>query len=160
MNRTGSARYGTVSKGGPTATGSNRSGARQAIGVAVLLSTFGCLGASLLGWVVSGAKVRNSYETFRSAQRLGLEDLTPYRVVWFLVPVLTLGIVLAVLGKRLRLGGALLFAQGLTVGAGGFVVLTSSVPTGSGPWAAMVLGGVGLLVSLLALRSGRSQSQE
>ncbi len=59
-------------------------------------------GASLLGWTVSGSKVRNSYETFRSAQRLGLDQLTPFRVLWFLVPVICLAVLVAVAAKMNR----------------------------------------------------------
>ena len=59
---------------------------RIAIAVAIGLAAVG-----QLGLIRTGSATRNSYEMLRSAQRLCLDELTPLRVVWFLVPVVGLG---------------------------------------------------------------------
>ncbi len=142
---------------GPASIENSEGTSRHSYGIAlrvvVATTSLGCLGASLLGWVVSGAKTRDSYETFRSAQRLGLDDLTPYRVLWFLVPVFTVALVVALVANWVRLAGGLLLVQSLVVGVGGLVVWLSSVPTASGPWVAAIMGGIGLMVAALALMS-------
>ncbi len=108
-------------------------------------------GASLLGWTVSGSKVRNSYETFRSAQRLGLDELTPFRVLWFLVPVVAFAVLVAVATRMLRLGGALLIAQCLVIASIGLVVIAAPLPTASGPFVALVSGVTGIAVGFVAV---------
>ncbi len=89
--------------------------------------------ASLLApWVRSGAATRNSFEMFRTAQRLDLDVLTSYRVVWFLVPVVGgAGLVLVALGHRLPAAAALV-AVGVVMIAVALAVWTSSVSAASG----------------------------
>ncbi len=117
----------------------------------MVMSSLVSAAASLLGWTVSGSKIRNSYETFRSAQRLGLDELTPFRVLWFLVPVLALAVLVAVAARMNRLAGVLLIVQCLLIASVGLVVIAAPLPTASGPFVALVSGLVGIIVGLVAL---------
>ncbi len=125
--------------------------AKWLLPLAVAMCSLVSVAASLLGWTVSGSKVRNSYETFRSAQRLGLDELTPFRVVWFLVPVVCLAVLVAVATRMLRLAGILLIAQCLVIASVGLVVIAAPLPTASGPFVALVSGVVGIAIGFVAL---------
>ncbi len=46
-------------------------------------------------WVVTGEVKRSSFQMFRTLQTLGLDELTAVRVIWFLLPVVLAGVVLA-----------------------------------------------------------------
>ncbi len=107
--------------------------------------------ASLLGWTVSGSKVRNSYETFRSAQRLGLDELTPFRVLWFLVPVAALAVLVTVMAQMNRLAGILLILQCVIIASVGLVVIAAPLPTASGPFIAIFSGMAGIVAGFVAL---------
>ncbi|MFT7600525.1 MAG: hypothetical protein ACI8TP_003468 [Acidimicrobiales bacterium] len=100
-----------------------------------------------LGWVRSGSAVKNSYEMFRSAQRLGLDQLTPFRVAWFLVPVVSLAIVvLLVVGVRKAAAG-LLAIESLVVGAAALAALVGGVAAGLGPPLGLSTALVGLVAA-------------
>lgn len=93
-------------------------------GAAVLSAAL--LGASLwLPWVRLGGGTRTSFGAFRSAQRLGLDDLAPLRVAWFLVPVLAFAVGgLAALGfRRSTVVGLMTLA--LLVGAPAVLIVVS-----------------------------------
>ena len=122
----------------------------------MVMSSLVSAAASLLGWTVSGSKVRNSYETFRSAQRLGLDELTPFRVLWFLIPVVALAVLAAIAARMLRLAGGLLIAQCLVIAIVGLVVIAAPLPTASGPFVALASGVVGIAVGLVAVRKPSS----
>lgn len=109
------------------------------------------LTASLMSWVTSGATDRNSYSTFRVAQRLGIDGLTVFRLIWFLVPVLTAAVIFALAGKWVRSAAVVLLLQSLIVGFGGIAVWRASVPIGSGPPVAVVLALLGLGAGVFAL---------
>ncbi|MDA3039327.1 MAG: hypothetical protein O3C27_07310 [Actinomycetota bacterium] len=68
------------------------------------------LAVGQLPWMRTGEATRNSYELFRSAQRLGLDELTPFRVVWHLLPVATLVFGLGLASKQRRLAGLVVIA--------------------------------------------------
>ncbi len=89
--------------------------------------------AGFPGWVVSGDRTRNSFEMLRSAQRLGLDQLTPVRVVWFVMPVLALASLALIIFGRPRPAALLLILVALVVGGVGAVVLASDVEIGAGP---------------------------
>ena len=100
-----------------------------------------------LGWIRVGSTTRNSYEMFRSAQRLGLDQLTPFRVVWYVVPVVSLAIGIAIVAGRHRIAPGLLLAQSLAIGTAGVVVLRSGVTSAVGAGLAPVVAAVGIVVA-------------
>ncbi len=106
-------------------------------------------GVGWLGWVESGSVVRNSYEMFRAAQRLGLDVLTPLRVVWFLVPVASLLVVVLMAAGFVRSGLGVLVLEALLVGAAGVAVLVVGVRGGIGSLVGVALAGavVALIIS-------------
>ncbi len=112
---------------------------------ATALPGAGMVLAMQLEWVRLGSAGRNSYEMFRSAQRLGLDQLTPFRVVWFVLPVLCLGAVLTVgLDRRGTAAFFLGVASTISVGVG-LAVVTSGAGAGLGAPLAVFAGGVGLV---------------
>lgn len=129
--------------------------------VLALLSCAAMVVATQLSWVASGSASRNSYEMFRSAQRLGLDQLTPLRVVWFLLPVFCLGAVLMIALSHLRTAAAFVVLSsiiGLVVAG---IVLASGRASGAGAALALAgsLGGVAS-AALLGFGSGRQRSGE
>lgn len=109
-------------------------------------------------WMRTGAETRNSYELFRSAQRLGLDDLTPFRVVWYLLPVATLSVGLCLASKRRRLAGLIVAAQSLVVIAGGIAVWAVGLGVEIGPKLAIPVGVLGLSGGVL-LAMGKDPAQ-
>ncbi|MEZ5225699.1 MAG: hypothetical protein R2710_03220 [Acidimicrobiales bacterium] len=69
---------------------------------------------------------------FRSAQQLGLDELTPFRVVWFLLPVLCLGAVLMAGLARHHVGAAFLAAASIVSVGAGIAVVSSGLGAGPG----------------------------
>jgi len=61
-------------------------------------------------WVRTGQTTRSSFEAFRALQTLGLDQLTPLRVIWWLLPVLFAAVALLA-----WVGRIVLAAVGLTV---------------------------------------------
>ncbi len=108
-----------------------------------------------LPWVTSGARSRNSYEVFRSAQTLGVDQLTPLRIAWYLVPVFALGVVGWIAVGRLRLAAAFLAVAALLV-AGVAVVVVVAGLAAAGAWVALVIGVAGLVAASLLIRRGSS----
>jgi hypothetical protein len=105
-----------------------------------------------MDWVRTGTAVRNSYEVFRSAQRLGLEELTPLRVLWYLLPVLALtGSFFGALG-RYRWFAVVAAFVGLVTGGAGLAVALSPAGAGAGPWSAVAIGAGALGASIWLLR--------
>lgn len=108
-------------------------------------------------WTISGSATRNSYASLRAAQVLGIEQLTPLRVVWFVTPVASAAVVLLLVAGAFRSASAVgLLTAAVLLSFGGGVLLTP-VAAGVGPWLA-VGAGVGLVggsVGLLA--QGRSE---
>jgi hypothetical protein len=106
------------------------------------------------GWVRSGARVRSSFATLRSARTLGVLHGTAAQLapLWFLLPVAVGLVFLAVGLRRWRLAGAL----SLLVGAGALLAVVavqrSPLPTRPGVWVTAVggvlalLGGASLIV--------------
>ncbi len=79
---------------------------------------------------------------FRSLQGLGLDQLTPLRVIWFLVPVAALAVVALVLLSFPRAAAVVLMLSALVVGAAGAGVLVATSSVGgvsaaAGPWLAL-----------------------
>lgn len=109
---------------------------------------------SLVPWVRTGGRTRNSYDVFELVERFGF---APDGVVgslirwWPLVPLLTIGaMVLAWWGWR-RPGGLLGVVAGVYAAAVGGAVTTapSAIDIEAGPWIT-VAGGVVLLVASVA----------
>ncbi len=128
---------------------------RIALGVAGAAAVLELL-AGQLEWVRIGEAGRNSYELFRSAQRLGFDQLTVFRVIWFLMPVATLAFGLCVVTGRSALGGWMVAAQSLVVGAAGLAVLTTGLDPGPGVMMAIPCGIVGLGAGVAAGVAGSS----
>ncbi len=105
--------------------------------LAVVVSMF-------LGWFKSGSRMRNSFEMFRIPQQLGLDGFTGVRVIWFLLPILAIGVIgFSVLQRRLVAAACACLISMIGIGVGG-IVLFSSLDTGTGPLLAVVAGFVGL----------------
>lgn len=106
-----------------------------------------------LPWVRSGSATRNSYEALRSAQRLGLEDFTPFRVIWFLVPVVAAASILGGIFGSARALGVGTGLVGIVLIAGGVAAVLSSADVLVGPYASVVVGAWALAAgSVLARR--------
>jgi hypothetical protein len=116
------------------------------------------VGSAWMRWTISGSSYRNSYESLRSAQRLGIEELAPFRVIWFLVPVAVLAMIV-LLGARIdRAAGLVGVGIGcVLVAFGGGVVLTP-VAGGSGPWLACCAGLATAVASIVVMAQGGPQS--
>ena len=105
-----------------------------------------------LGWFRSGERMRNSFEMFRIPQQLGLEGFTGVRVLWFLVPVMAVGVV-GLLGLSRPLLAALLLGVKASIVMGvSLIVLASDLQTGFGPVLAALGAAVGFVaVAMLAI---------
>lgn len=124
---------------------------------AAVASMSGAL-AGWLTWTVSGSATRNSYASLRAAQRLGIEQLTPFRVVWFCVPVAVLAVVVLV-AVRADLGAALIgVLTAIVLVAFGGVVLLTPLAGGVGPWLSVGAGLALLVASVGLLAQGRSEA--
>ncbi len=110
-----------------------------------------------LPWVVTGSRSRNSYEVFRSAQSLGVDELTPLRVAWFLVPVAALGVVGWLAVGRLRLAAAFLGAASLLVAGVALVVVVAGIAA-AGARVGVVVGLVGIASAVLLIVRGSSDA--
>lgn len=106
-------------------------------------------------WTVSGSATRNSFASLRAAQAIGIDQLTPFRVVWFLVPVAAAAVVLLLLAGASRSAAivGILTAIVLLLFGGG--VLLTPVAAGVGPWLAAVSGLVLIGGSVGLLSQGR-----
>lgn len=102
-------------------------------------------------WTISGSATRNSYASLRAAQALGIDQLTPFRVVWFLVPVAGAGVLVLLVAGAARSAAALGLLTALVLILFGGGMLLTPVASGVGPWlalgsgVALVGGSVGLL---------------
>lgn len=103
-----------------------------------------------LGWYRSGTRLRNSFEMMRVPQELGLEGFTTIRTVWFVLPVLTAGVIGFVLLGRIRLAAVVLGVQSLVAIVVAAVVIASSISVGFGPAVTATAGLVGLTAAALA----------
>jgi len=109
-------------------------------------------------WFASGSATRNSFGFFRAAQVLGIEWVTPFRVAWFLLPiVLAAALALVVFGARRSGLGLLLGLGAILAGAGWLSVSAFEARTGSTVAAA---AGTGTVVAagaaLIASMTGRA----
>ncbi len=76
-------------------------------------------------WFASGSALRNSFGFFRAAQVLGIEWVTPFRVAWFLLPiVLAAALALVVFGAR-RSGLGLLLGLGAVLAIAGWLSVSA-----------------------------------
>lgn len=130
---------------------------RPAAGIAAL-SMLAAIGVAWLPWVRTGSRNRNSYEVFRSAQRLGLEELTPLRVLWFVVPVVAAAAVLAGVASQTRLFGLLAAFVGVTVAIAGLVVTISGAGAGIAPLLAVGVGLAAMVSGVLLVRNPQGPS--
>ncbi len=112
-----------------------------------------------LPWVTTGGRSRSSYEVFRSAQALGVDQLTPLRVVWFCVPVVALGVVAWLAVGRPGLAAAFLAPAALLVGGAGLVVVVAGLAAW-GAWLAIVVAVDALAGVVLLVRGSRSPRSE
>ena len=105
------------------------------------------VGSMWLPWFRSGSAGRSSFDIFRAAQVLGVEWATPFRVFWFLLPVMLLvamvmwlfrverlsAVLLAILGSMLAVGGGFalallgLHSGSVTATAGGTCTIVLSI---------------------------------
>jgi hypothetical protein len=135
---------------GPTVASTWRSGA---LGL-TLAGACTLLVGAFLGWVRSGARVRSSFATLRSARTLGVLHGAVARLapLWFLLPVVVGLVFLAVGLRRWRLAGALSLVAGSGALLAVAAVQRSPLPIRPGVWVTAVggvlalLGGAGLVV--------------
>ena len=112
---------------------------RLAATAAAFVSGAVMVGAMWLPWFTSGSAGRNSFAMFRAAQILGIETITPFRVVWFLLPVLLLAVgALYVFGLTRAASVALALLGAIFVILG--IVALSALGTHAGSAAATVAG--------------------
>ncbi len=122
---------------------------REVVPFATSVAAIAIVGSMFLGWFRSGSRMRNSFEMFRIPQQLGLDGFTGVRVIWFLLPVMALGVLgFSLLQRRLAAAGfgCLISLIGLAVGG---IVLFSPLDTGMGPALAVLAGLVGLVSGIL-----------
>ncbi len=108
------------------------------------------VGAMWMPWFRSGSAPRSSFDVFRAAQILGVEWATPFRVFWFLLPVVFLAATVAWLFGMARATAAPLILVGFALTGTGAMALTlfglqsgSLAATGGGA-CTMVLATTGL----------------
>ncbi len=107
------------------------------------------VGSMFLGWFQSGSRMRNSFEMFRIPQQLGLDGFTGVRVIWFMLPVMALGVLGFSLLQRRLVAAALACLISLIGIAVGGIVLISPLDTGMGPALAAFAGLVGLVSGVM-----------
>lgn len=108
-------------------------------------------------WTVSGSATRNSYASLRAAQVLGIDQLTPFRVIWFLVPVAAAAVVLLLVAGAVRVAALVGIASAIVLVLFGGGVLLTPVAAGVGPWLALGSGAVLAGGSIGLLAQGRSK---
>ncbi len=85
-----------------------------------------------LPWVYFGSATRTSFGVFRSAQRLGFDQLVPFRVGWFLLPVIALAVLLFAVLEWRRIALLTLMVVALLIGLpAGVVVFAGGSAWGS-----------------------------
>ena len=140
---------------------SSDAGSRQRLRLATSIVAGGAaLCGALAGWptwTVSGSATRNSYASLRAAQALGIEQLTPFRVAWFCVPVAAAALVLLLGIRAMRSAAAVGLVTAVVLVLFGGGVLLTPVADGVGPWLALGSGVVlaGGSVGLLAQGRGK-----
>ncbi len=98
-----------------------RDGATVGTALAALVAVLGMWGP----WFASGSASRNSFGFFRAAQVLGIEWVTPFRVAWFLLPVvLAVALALVIVGAR-RSGLVLFLGLGAVLAVAGWLSVSA-----------------------------------
>lgn len=133
------------------------SGTTAALATKLATGVAACVGAASgwLTWTVSGSATRNSYASLRAAQRLGIEQLTPFRVVWFCVPVAAAVVVFLLVGGIARWAAIVGLVTALVLMLFGGGVLLTPVADGVGPWLSLGAGLVLAVGSIAVLAQGR-----
>jgi hypothetical protein len=128
-------------------------------GAAAVAGLAGTVAAAFLPWTVSGAAVRNSFASVRTARLLDSGDHAALSAVlgaWYAMPALAAATVLALVLGRRRLAGA----GALVVGGAALVlagaVLAAPIAHGAGPVVALATGALAGAGGLGLLR-GRSR---
>ena len=134
--------------------GGTRAFSARPVAVAALVAGVVAVGAMWGPWVRSGSADRDSFGVFRAAQVLGIEWVTPFRVAWFLLPVLLpLAVALLAFGAR-RWSAAVLLLLGLLLAVfGGLAVAGFGFLWGGG--AAAVAGTCTTLLAVAMFRPAR-----
>ena len=112
-------------------------------------------GAAWLTWTVSGSVERNSYASLRAARLLDLEFLTPFRVVWFLIPVAVLVLAVLLLAGADRVAAAVGLGIGVVLVGFGVRMLLSPFAGGVGPWMSCVGGIVATAGAMAVIAQAR-----
>lgn len=113
------------------------------------LSAAAAITSMWLPWLRSGATTRTSFEVFRAAQIFGFDQLTPLRVLWYVLPVLVICCFLLLSSGLVKTGAIGLLLAGLLYGLAGLLAArTAGVLVGS------ALGAVAGL--LMVVQSGLS----
>lgn len=106
-------------------------------------------------WTLSGSATRNSYASLRAAQALGIEQLTPFRVVWFCVPVAAATVLMLLTARAIRSAAVVGLVTSIVLVFFGGGVLLTPVADGVGPWLALGAGVVLAGASVGLLSQGR-----
>ena len=80
-----------------------------------------------LPWVYFGSAPRTSFGVFRSAQALGLDELAPFRVAWYLLPVVALAVLGVTALGHIRIAAVLLIVLALLLGLPALVVVVAGL---------------------------------
>jgi len=128
-----------------------RSATSVVTGVAAVVGAF----AGWPTWTVSGSATRNSYASLRAAQAIGVEQLTPFRVVWFCVPVAVAALALLLVLRATRSAAFVGLAIAMVLAFFGGSVLMTPVASGVGPWMSLGAGVVLAAASIGLLAQGR-----
>ena len=107
-----------------------------------------------LPWVYFGSATRTSFGVFRSAQRLGFDELAPFRVGWYLLPVASIAVMLFALLEWRRRASWLLLLLAVVEGVPAFLVVVAG-GAAIGANVALAASWCALVVGALTLRAGR-----
>lgn len=130
----------------------------MAMSFVVGLAAIGGALSGWLTWTVSGSATRNSYASFRAGQALGIDQLTPFRVAWFCVPVAAAAIVLLLVARAARSAAAVAILTAIALVLFGGGVLLTPVAAGAGPPLALASGVLLAAGSIGLLAQGRPRT--
>jgi hypothetical protein len=126
-----------------------------------LIGLAGVVVAAFLPWLASGRVERNSFDTVRSAERLGVAEARWQELLldaWYLLPLLGALALAAMVLHRPALAAWLALAAGAIAAVVGIMVVGAPVSSRSGPIVAIGMGVLTVGGALWLLRVERQRS--
>jgi hypothetical protein len=123
-----------------------------------LAGLVGVVAAAFLPWFASGRVERNSFDTVRSAERLGIAEARWQELLldaWYLLPLLGALALAAVVLHRPALAAGFALAVGSIAVVVGLVVVVAPVSSRSGPIVAIGMGALTVSGAIWLLRVER-----